>query len=135
MKMNLLAIGKIHKVHGFTLIEVLVALAIVALCLAALAKLISSGSFIDSKLREKTLAHEVATAIAGELDHLLQEPQRLQPGTFLDHGQVQQFNSQWQWHMTLATTEIPKVKQAKIHVAQVENPTINATVEYYYASN
>jgi type II secretion system protein I len=46
--------------NGFTLVEILVALAIIAIALAALIKASSSHTYSASYLKEKTLAHYVA---------------------------------------------------------------------------
>jgi general secretion pathway protein I len=48
--------ARLHQAQGFTLIEVLVALAIVAVALAASVRAVGMLSFNDSLLRDKSLA-------------------------------------------------------------------------------
>jgi general secretion pathway protein I len=83
-----------HKIcqAGFTLLEVLVALAVIALALTALAK--SSGDITGKTayLRDKTYAHWIAM---NRMEELRLEGRWLRIGTQSD--EVEMFDTEWRW--------------------------------------
>ena len=97
--------------QGFTLIEVMVALAILAVVAVAASR--ASSAYLNSVdvLKTRTLAHFVAQNAAADL--------RIQE-TWLTSNRVQTINEQgrdWQVTTTLADTLSPALKQVNITVA------------------
>ena len=99
--------------HGFTLIEVMVALAILAVVAVAASR--ASSAYLSSVevLRTRTLAQFVAQNAAADL--------RIQ-NTWLTANKTQTINAQgrdWQVTMTVANAITPALKQVNIAVAPI----------------
>ena len=99
--------------HGFTLIEVMVALAILAVVAVAASR--ASSAYLSSVevLRTRTLAQFVAQNAAADL--------RIQD-TWLTANKTQTINAQgrdWQITMTVANAITPALKQVNIAVAPI----------------
>ena len=99
--------------HGFTLIEVMVALAILAVVAVAASR--ASSAYLSSVevLRTRTLAQFVAQNAAADL--------RIQD-TWLTANKTQTINAQgrdWQVTMTVANAITPALKQVNIAVAPI----------------
>lgn len=100
-----------RRESGFTLIEVMVALAILAVVAVAASR--ASSAYLSSVdvLRTRTLAHFVAQNAAADL--------RINE-TWLTENRTQTVNAQgrdWQVTMTLADTLTPALKEVNITVA------------------
>lgn len=96
---------------GFTLIEVMVALAILAVVAVAASRASSAYLHSVDVLRTRTLAHFVAQNTAADL--------RINE-TWLTENRTQTVNAQgrdWQVTMTLADTLTPALKEVNITVA------------------
>ncbi len=104
--------------RGFTLIEVLVALAIVALGLIGVFGQVSQSASAANRLREKTLASWVALNRLTEL--------RLSgvfPRTGTTSGDVEMANGKWHWEMTVTDADEQKnFRRAEIAVSTVDKP-------------
>lgn len=101
--------------RGFTLIEVMVALAVVAIALPAL--LVALYQQIDSTayLRDKSLAHMVAANKLTELRILSRARQSLLQGK--DGGVAQMGERDWYWWLQSETTEVEQFYRVEINVA------------------
>lgn len=98
---------------GFTLIEVMVALAILAVVAVAASRASSAYLSSGDVLRTRTLAHFVAQNAAADL--------RIQD-TWLTANRSQTINAQgrdWQVNMTVSGTLTPALKQVNISVAPI----------------
>ncbi len=96
---------------GFTLIEVLVALAVVAIALTAI--LGSSGTTVSSisHLRDSTLAQWVAENRMAEL--------RLEgewPSTGRNRGESEMAGREWHWEMTVEETQDDDLRRIEIAI-------------------
>jgi general secretion pathway protein I len=107
------------KINGFTLVEVMVAMAIVALAVSSL--LFSVGKQVDNSayLREKILAQWVAL-------NVLQEAQLKARVTekFPDKktsGDIKLADRQWQWEMQSSKTDDKDIMQLDVNVFSGEN--------------
>lgn len=104
--------------NGFTLVEVMVALAVVAIALPAL--LIALYQQVDSTgyLRDKSLAHMVASNKLTELRILSKASQNLINGK--DSGVAQMAEREWYWWMEIQATEVQQFSRVEIIVARDE---------------
>jgi general secretion pathway protein I len=97
--------------RGFTLIEVLVALAIVAVGTAAVLGTLNSSADTIVYLRDKTFANWVAlnqiaqTRLAGQ-----------QPATGDSDGNVDFAGRNWTWRQTVSTTQVPGMERIDVSV-------------------
>ena len=108
--------------HGFTLIEVMVALAILAVVAVAASR--ASSAYLSSVdvLRTRTLAQFVAQNAAADL--------RIQ-NTWLTANKTQTINAQgrdWQVTMTATDAITPALKQVNIAVAPIIDGQIRSAV-------
>lgn len=101
------------KSSGFTLIEVLLALAIIAIALTALLKATAQNIDNTHRLKEKSVSHWIAmqgvTMIQLGLVHINNGQESTQSTTML--GQ------QWYWRAKLSATPVKKMQQITISVS------------------
>jgi len=100
---------------GFTLLEVLVALAVLAISLGAVIRLAGSSSTTVSYLRDRTLAGWVAS---NTMDELLLARAWPAPGS--RQGRMQMARRDWYWQLTVATTDDPDLRRLEVAVAAGE---------------
>ncbi len=103
--------GRQHSSRGFTLLEVMVALAVLAIALAALIKGVSENTANAAYLRDKTFAHWVGMNVVAE--------QRL-AGDWKEQG-VQRGNEEmglhtWYWSAKLSETFDEDVRRLEVEV-------------------
>lgn len=115
---------------GFTLIEVLLALAILAIGLTCLLKTNAQNIQYASRLKEKSLAHLVAmTAIAqaqSSMVGLSRQAESTHTLSMADHT--------WYWRAKLSSTPIRSMQQITITVSPNKTgPFTNRTIGYRYA--
>ncbi len=99
------------RTRGFTLLEVLIALAVIALALTALVRV--SGQQADALARERdlTLATWVAADVLTEL--------RLRegfPATGHRSGHGEQGGRSWRWELAISATDQPAVRRLEVGV-------------------
>lgn len=113
----------IRRVHsqgrGFTLVEVMVALAIVALALPALLVALSRQVDATGYLRDKSLAQMVAANKLTELRILGQARQQILQGR--DSGSEEMAGREWFWWIESSPTEVPQFFRIEIAVALDED--------------
>jgi general secretion pathway protein I len=100
---------------GFTLVEVMVALAVVAVALPAL--LMSLYQQVDSTayLRDKSMAHMVAANKLAELRIISRARQSLLRGR--DSGVTEMADREWHWWIESRATEVDQFYRFEIRVA------------------
>ena len=105
----------LHSKHtgqlGFTLLEVMVALAIVAIALAAAVK--ASAMSVDnlSYLRNKTLAHWVALNLLAE-----RRLQPVWPAVGGSNGEMTMAGRDWPWLIEITSTKDADVRRIQLTV-------------------
>jgi general secretion pathway protein I len=104
-----------RAVRGFTLIEVLVALVIVAVGMAAVMSALSSAANTVSFLRDETFANYVALNKIATLRLSGQIPQ-----TGTSDGDLDYANRSWHWRQEVVSTEIPGVVRIDVKVRPKE---------------
>ena len=108
--------------HGFTLIEVLVALVIVAFGMGAVLASLTAAANNETRMREKTFAEWVG------LNQLSNE--RLQvnaPAVGKKEGDVDFAGSRWHWQETVETMDIPGVLRLTIQVRHADSNQSSAS--------
>jgi general secretion pathway protein I len=114
--------GLVHEhsgfARGFTLVEVLVALAIVAFGLTALFTTTNQTARASGYLREKTLAEWIAlnriteTRLAGQV-----------PTDEKQTGKTEYAGQTWRWELETIQTPVPGIVRLEARVALASNPT------------
>lgn len=108
--------GRTHHSGGFTLLEVLVALAVLAFAMAALIKTGAENARSAAYLRDKTLAQWVAMdVIAG---------QRLEaawPATGTKRGSEEMARHEWFWELRIAETFDEDVRRLEVAVRATDD--------------
>ena len=100
-----------YRHNGFTLLEVLVALAVVSLALTALVK--SSGSMAANTayLQQKNIAHWIAFDRIAELDSHQEWPSK---GTKRDD--VKMYGAEWTWIQEVTETTYKDMRRVDVSV-------------------
>jgi len=106
------------KCHGFTLLEVMVALAIAATALVVLLSRLGSSADIQFSLRAHALAIETS------MDLLARE--RLKPNVshFEENGEVHALDQLLHWKLNLEKTAIPGFVRQNINVSIKGEPDV-----------
>lgn len=102
--------------RGFTLLEVLVALAVLAIAMAALIKGGTDNARGAAYLRDKTLAQWVAMNVVAEQRLATSWPT---PGT--KRGQEEMANHEWFWKQTVAETFDEDVRRLEVAVSATDD--------------
>ncbi len=107
-----------HRVAaGFTLVEVLVAVAVLAIALSAVIGAMAQQAKNAGYLRDKTLAVLVAHNRLAEL----QLEQEL-PATGRSDGEVQMSGVEWTWRAQVTETEDPYLNRVDLEVQMSTRP-------------
>jgi general secretion pathway protein I len=103
---------------GFTLIEVLVALVIVALGMGAVLSSLTSAADTTIRLREKSFANWVG------LNQLATTRlKQLFPALGKSEGDVDFANARWHWRQTVENMQIPGIRRITIEVRHADTNT------------
>ncbi len=113
---------------GFTLLEILVALAFLSIALVAGLKTSTTAVRNATGLKERTLAHWVTTNRAAELEL---DRDWLPLGT--SHGKVSMADHVWYWTVQTEKTPDPDIRQAEVSVGLEEKGEALATMVIYLA--
>ena len=114
--------GRARPDRGFTLLEVLVALTVVSLALAALISTSGSQASSAAYLKQKTLAHWVAM---NEMTKLQVEQAWLSESD--SKGSTQMAGTEWFWTRTVKETEDENSRQVEFTVFVDEDREYNLT--------
>lgn len=118
------------RARGFTLVEVMVALAVVAVALPAVMMSLYQQTDDTAYLRDKSMAHMVAANKLAEMRLVVASTRNLSAGK--DSGLAQMADRDWHWWVETKTTEVEQFYRVEISVAfeeeQREQPlyTLNA---------
>jgi general secretion pathway protein I len=117
--------------RGFTLIEVLAALVIVALGMMAAIQAVNQTARNGTYLREKTLAHWIGMNVITE--------RRLQsspPDVAESTGQVDFAGARWQWTLKVTQTDVETMRRMDVAVrlASADEKSSLATVSGFYGA-
>jgi general secretion pathway protein I len=124
--------GSDGRVRGFTLIEVLAALVIVALGMLGVIEAVTQSARNGTYLREKTLAHWIALNVITE-KRLQPEPP---PVTGDLAGDVEFAGQRWRWTMQVTQTQVASLRRMDVSVrpADAADTSALATVTGFYGT-
>jgi general secretion pathway protein I len=117
--------------RGFTLIEVLAALVIVALGMLGVIQAVTQTVRNGTYLREKTLAHWIAMNVITER-RLLNTP----PPVGETSEDVEFANQRWRWTLKVTQTQVASLRRMDVSVRPAEKPEGAAltTVSGFYGT-
>jgi general secretion pathway protein I len=117
--------------RGFTLIEVLAALVIVALGMLGVIEAVTQTARNGTYLREKTLAHWIAMNLITEL-RLSASP----PEVARSSDEVEFAGQRWRWTMVVSQTQVDSLRRMDVSVRRAEAPEDSAltTVTGFYGT-
>ena len=109
--------------RGFTLIEVVIALAVVSLALLALVRTAGLGAEALAHQRETTYAGLVAANVLAET-----RVRERFPGTGRREGHATMAAREYRWQLVVQPTEEPSIRRLDVHVFPAESPDAAAIV-------
>ena len=115
---------RVRRDEGFTLVEVLVALVIVAFGMGAVLSALTSSADSVTRMREKTFAEWVG------LNQLSTE--RLQatlPVTGTKEGDVDLGGSRWHWQETVENIDVPGIRRLTIRVQHSDSAAAQSSAK------
>lgn len=120
----------LSKQHGFTLIEVLIALMIIAIGLTSLLKTNAQNIYYASRLKDKTFAHQVGmSALADIQSNTINLP------VGQESTRTTRFASiTWYWRVLITPSPMRTMQQISISVSSTRTgPFTNRLIGYRYA--
>jgi general secretion pathway protein I len=96
---------------GFTLMEVLVALGVLAIALGAIIQSVTATVGNTAYLRDRTFAHWVAMNKVAEIQSLNQFP-----GTGKSNGTMEMANHEWHWSVNVVDSGVEDVRRLEVEV-------------------
>ena len=109
--------SELQRCRGFTLIEALVALIIVALGMMAVHTQLNQYAVTSVYIRDKTLASWIATNRLTELSVQSEWPA---PGT--EEGEIEYAGRQWVYRVEISATQVENLRRADVSVSLAEDP-------------
>jgi general secretion pathway protein I len=106
-----------ERLLGFTLVEVLVALVIVALGMSALLGTMGSAADTAAYLRDKTFAQWIALNHLAEV-RLTKNP----PSKGTSDGEVEYAGRRWRWSQEVTALDFPGMLRVDVKVQQSDTP-------------
>jgi type II secretion system protein I len=107
--------SRIHAQHGFTLIEVIVAMMVIGLGMLAAIQAVSQTAGNSGYLRDKTIAHWVAMNRLTEI-----RLQKTAPGIDKTSDEVEMAGRRWKWTMNVTQTPVETIRRIDISVRPSE---------------
>ena len=123
--------GPAARAAGFTLIEVLAALVIVALGMLGVIEAVTQNARNGSYLRDKTLAHWIAMNVITE--------RRLQPSPpdiAETSDEIEYAGARWRWTLRVSETPVESMRRMDVFVRPADAPEDQAlaTLTGFYGS-
>lgn len=107
----------VSRQSGFTLIEALVALVIVALGMMAVNTQVGRSAFTAAYMRDKTFASWMASNKITEMSLARQWPE-----TGTSGGEVEFAGRRWRWNAEVSNTQVPNLRRVDVTIAPAEAP-------------
>ena len=109
--------NELSRCRGFTLVEALVALIIVALGMMAVHTQLNQYAVTSMYIRDKTLASWIATNKLTELSVRSAWPE---PGS--EEDEIEYAGRQWHFRVEITDTQVENLRRADVSVALAEDP-------------
>ncbi len=106
-----------HQQRGFTLLEIVIALGILAIALTAAVKGITAHVSNATHLKERTLAHWVAMNKVAET-----QIQADWPSLGKTTGTTEMAGLEWHWQLSISESLDDDIRQLDVIVSRVESP-------------
>jgi general secretion pathway protein I len=107
----------VRRATGFTLLEVLVALAVLAIAMGAIINAATQSIATTTYLRDQTFASWVAL---NQVNELLLDPEPW-PEEGSQQGNAELANRVWRWEARFAKTDDPDLRRLEVTVRSAEN--------------
>lgn len=111
---------------GFTLVEILIALFVISVALIAATGAVNQFARQSGDLREKTIAHWVASNVLTEL-----QISRSFPAVGKKDGEVEMADQNWRWQYTITETPNPGLRKIDIEASLDEENSSRALLTGY----
>jgi general secretion pathway protein I len=105
----------VKRLAGFTLIEVIVALVVIALGMLGVIQAVSQTASNTGYLRDKTVAHWIAMNRLTEV-----RLQKTAPGIDKSSDEVEMAGRRWKWTMNVTQTPVESIRRIDISVRPEE---------------
>ena len=119
-----------RRVAGFTLLEVLVALAVLAIAMGAIINAATQSITSTAYLRDQTLASWVAL---NQVNERLLDPEPW-PEEGSRQGSAELASRAWRWQVRFAKTDDPDLRRIEVTVRVTENGPVLSTLTAFKAS-
>lgn len=113
--LNAVGRASARHLHGFTLIEVIVALVVIALGMLGVIQAVSQTAGNSGYLRDKTVAHWIAMNRLTEV-----RLQKTAPGIDKSSDEVEMAGRRWKWTMNVTQTPVETIRRIDINVRPEE---------------
>ncbi|MGB0495014.1 MAG: type II secretion system minor pseudopilin GspI [Kangiellaceae bacterium] len=123
-KFNKISAQSLAKQCGFTLLEILIALAIFGYAAVGLITQVSNYQLTQLNASQKTVAHWVAMNQLAET-----RLEKTWPNTGVTRGSVEMANKTWYWLQTVSKTTEKELRQVEVEV-RVEESDENPTTRF-----
>ncbi|MCP4335513.1 MAG: type II secretion system minor pseudopilin GspI [Gammaproteobacteria bacterium] len=114
--------------RGFTLIEVMIALLVIAIGMGAVINTTGESGWKSAALRQKTIASWVA-----QNQIALYRAKRTWGSTKPKSGVVEMANVKWAWKMKISTTDDPSLRRLDVDVSLKDDSDIKASLTGFIA--
>lgn len=111
---------------GFTLIEVLVALAVLSIALAAVVRTMGQSIDLATDLRERTVALWVAHERAVTL-----QLGKTWPDLDTTRGKTEMGGREWEWQQQVTSTEVAGMRRVDIEVRTPNSPDVRGRMSIF----
>ena len=119
-----------RRVAGFTLLEVLVALAVLAIAMGAIINAATQSIASTAYLRDQTLASWVAL---NQVNERLLDPEPW-PEEGSRQGSAELASRAWRWQVRFAKTDDPDLRRIEVTVRVTENSPVLSTLTAFKAN-
>lgn len=116
-----------QKIAAFTLIEVLLALAVISIALTAVLKAASENTVYTQRLKDKSASHWVAMQGIASIQLGLVTISENQSSTFT----TEMLGQRWYWRAQTSTTQLQHVQQMNVSVSSNRDGPFSAPLLAY----
>ncbi len=116
------------SICGFTLLEVMIALLVIALGIGAVISTTSESGWKSAQLKQKTIASWVAQNQIAEY-----RAKRTWNNANRKSGEVEMANTEWVWKMRISATDDPSLRKLEVDVYLKGEDSIKASLTGFIA--